>query len=122
MPLQPLSTTVIQFLANNFPNKFLWLSDYYDEAFLGVNLLLQYYYLKKHDASFSEHFYGLKRVIVDSNQALSEKERLLSLVTIAVLPYFKRKLEEKIVLYRLQNAEGSLRDVSFVFTSDCVKN
>lgn len=83
--------------------------------FLSVNLLLQYYYLRKHDGSFSEHFYGLKRAILNTEESLNEKHRLLSLITIVLVPYLKRKVEEKIVIYKLQRAEGSLKSVSVYF-------
>lgn len=105
---------LFKFLADNFANKFLWLSEYYDETFLGFNLLLQLYYLRKHDASFSENFYGLKRVSLSSTEALNGKEKQISLLVIAIFPYVKRKLEEKINNYRIQKAEGSLRNVSAV--------
>lgn len=104
-----------KFLANNFPKKFQWLCNYYDETFLGINVLLQYYYLWKHDASFSENFYGLKRVTLNSTKPLSETQRQLSLLMLTVLPYFKRKLQEKITIYKVQKAEGTLRDVSVFF-------
>lgn len=76
-----------------------------------LNGLLQYYYLKKHDASFSEHFYGLKRATRNTLTPLSEKQRQVSLLVLTLLPYLKRKLEEKINIYKLQRAEGSLRNV-----------
>lgn len=106
--LHPALQKIALFLANNFPIKFNWLNKYYEEAFLVLNGLLQYHYLKYYDASFSENFYGLKRVAAD-NAPLTKRHKELSLIFLVALPYFKRKMEEKIAVMRIENAEGYLR-------------
>ncbi|XP_018562005.1 peroxisome assembly protein 12 [Anoplophora glabripennis] len=106
--LHPALQKIALFLANNFPQKFNWLNKYYEEAFLVLNGLLQYHYLKYYDASFSENFYGLKRVVAD-NGKLTKRHKELSLIFLVALPYFKRKMEEKIAVIRIENAEGYLR-------------
>ncbi|KAJ8956382.1 hypothetical protein NQ318_015120 [Aromia moschata] len=92
--LHPALQKIALFLANNFPHKFNWLNKYYEETFLVLNGLLQYHYLNHYDSSFSENFYGLKRTLVN-NEGLTKHHRELSLIFLVVLPYFKRKMEEK---------------------------
>lgn len=107
--LHPALQKVALFLSTNFPRKFGFLYNYYDETFFVVNGLLQVYYLKYYDSSFSENFYGLKRVLVNS-KPLTKHEKDLSLLFLVALPYFKRKIEDKLELYRIENAEGYLRN------------
>ncbi|CAH0548690.1 unnamed protein product [Brassicogethes aeneus] len=106
--LHPALQRVALFLSSNFPQKFGWLNKYYEETYLALNYVLQYQYLKYYDSSFSENFYGLKRVTL-SNSKLSEQNKNLSLAVLVILPYLKRKLEEKIAIYKLESAEGCLR-------------
>ncbi|KAF7282103.1 peroxisomal biogenesis factor 12 [Rhynchophorus ferrugineus] len=106
--LYPALQKVALFLSTNFPKKFSFLNNYYDETFLVLNGALQLYYLKFYDSSFSENFYGLKRIILNG-QGLRNYERDLSLVLLVLVPYIKRKIEDKVQIYRIQNAEGSLR-------------
>lgn len=64
------------------------------------------------DATFSENFYGLKRVL-DNGNTLTSHHRRISLLFCVLLPYFKRKLDEKVALYRLENADGCLHNVCY---------
>ncbi|XP_023029936.1 peroxisomal biogenesis factor 12 isoform X2 [Leptinotarsa decemlineata] len=107
--LYPALQKIALVLSTNVPHKFSWLNDYFEESFLCLNGLLQYYYLAYYDASFSENFYGLKRVS-RSHSNLSKKQREYSLIFLVILPYFKRKVEEKIALIRIEKAEGCLRN------------
>ncbi|KAJ8980407.1 hypothetical protein NQ317_009402 [Molorchus minor] len=92
--LHPALQKIALFLASNLPEKFSWLNKYYEEAFLMP--------------LFSENFYGLKRV-VSNRESLTQHHKELSLIFLVVLPYFKRKLEEKIAVIRIESAEGYLR-------------
>ncbi|XP_066153850.1 peroxisome assembly protein 12 [Euwallacea fornicatus] len=105
--LYPALQKVALFLSSSFPRKFGFLNLYYDEAFLACNGLLQFYYLKYYDASFSENFYGLKRLLSNGTQ-LTKREKEISLLFLVAVPYLKKKLEEKIQIYRIENAEGQL--------------
>ncbi|CAG9767695.1 unnamed protein product [Ceutorhynchus assimilis] len=106
--LYPALQKVALFLSSSFPRKFGFLNFYYDEAFATVNTLLQYYYLKYYDASFSENFYGLKRILLN-DKPLTKHDKELSLLLLVAAPYFKRKIEEKLQCYRIEQAEGYLR-------------
>jgi len=113
-----------------------------DEGYLIFNAILQQYYLKKYckyfvndniwlkgfypkrnfikqlflAASFSETFYGLKRVsVIDSKLKgkLSHKQQILSLILIVTLPYLKNKLAKLSLKYRLEEADShESREVS----------
>ncbi|KAI4454578.1 peroxisome assembly protein 12 peroxin-12 [Holotrichia oblita] len=105
--LQPAFQRIIEFLAESNSKYFEWVIKYNDEAFLIFNGILQYYYLRNHDASFSEYFYGLQRISI-KNIPLSKQQKHLSLVFLIVLPYIKQKLNRKLDVYKLENAEGLL--------------
>nr|CAH7746480.1 unnamed protein product [Callosobruchus chinensis] len=105
--LQPAFRKLAEVLATNFPKKFAWLNNYCEESFAVLNWLLQYNYLRNYDASFSENFYGLKRVCADGKH-LSNHHRELSLLFLVLVPYFKRKFDEKVTLYMLEEADGYL--------------
>ncbi|KAG5881703.1 hypothetical protein JTB14_006561 [Gonioctena quinquepunctata] len=107
--LHPALQKIALVLSTNAPQKFSWLNDYFEETFLCLNGLLQYYYLAYYDASFSENFYGLKRVL-SNNKNLSKQHREYSLILLVILPFFKRKLEDKIAFIRIEQAEGCLRN------------
>ncbi|KAF5291596.1 hypothetical protein FQA39_LY14318 [Lamprigera yunnana] len=105
--LYPACRKFALFLANTSPRKFGWLSQYYDEVFLLLNGILQEHYVRNTGASFSEYFYGLERI--SSGGRLTDTEKRLSLVFLVVLPYIKRKVDERVQLYRLESADGVLR-------------
>lgn len=75
-------------------------------------------------ASFSETFYGLKRVaVIDSKlkEKLSRKQQLLSLILIVTLPYLKNKLIKLTLKYRLEEEnDRELREVSLIYTMSII--
>ncbi|ELR14455.1 Peroxin 12 (Pex12), putative [Acanthamoeba castellanii str. Neff] len=88
-----------------------WGVTHHDELFYGLRLLLEAHHLRRHDASFSEHFYSLKRVRVaapttgapDSGASpspatagsrLTDHDRRVSLLLLVGLPYVKAKLDQ----------------------------
>ncbi|KAK1123455.1 hypothetical protein K0M31_008163 [Melipona bicolor] len=80
-----------------------------DEAYLIFSIVLQRYYLNKYFASFSETFYGLKRItVVDSKikSKISNKQRHLSLVLTVLFPYIKSKLSHLSEKYKLEELDG----------------
>lgn len=96
-------------LASSYPEKYNWLFEHHEEILLAINGLLQYYYFKNFDASFSENFYGLKRVY-NNDQPLGEFCKLVCASYAAFLPYLKRKMEERYNLYMTQDIEGTLEN------------
>ncbi|XP_045467125.1 peroxisome assembly protein 12 isoform X2 [Harmonia axyridis] len=96
-------------LASSYPEKYNWLFEHHEEILLAINGLLQYYYFKNFDASFSENFYGLKRVY-NNDQPLGEFCKLVCASYAAFLPYLKRKMEGRYNLYMAQDIEGTLEN------------
>ncbi|KAF3589220.1 hypothetical protein F2Q69_00032421 [Brassica cretica] len=72
--------------------------DYEDEFFAALMLVLEGHSLRTTDASFAESLYGLKRKSVrlrlrlSKGSGLEKRQRILSVVFLVVLPYFKSKL------------------------------
>ncbi|KAH7543325.1 hypothetical protein FEM48_Zijuj02G0172400 [Ziziphus jujuba var. spinosa] len=82
--------------------------DYEDEFFALLMLILETHSLRTTDASFSESLYGLRRRAVNikvkrddahassggeiHHSGLQKRQRVLSVVVLVVLPYFKSKL------------------------------
>lgn len=95
---------------DNFPQKFGWLNLFSNETFFLLKVILEFYYLNNFDASFAENFYGLKRVLGNGNK-LSKYHKNLSLIFIVVLPYLKRKFDEKQHIIKLEQAEGLIQKV-----------
>ncbi|KHJ87300.1 Pex2 / Pex12 amino terminal region [Oesophagostomum dentatum] len=60
--LKPAMGHVLKFLSIMYSHRFQTAYRCYDELYLLFDLLLQNQYLKKYGASFSENFYGMKRV------------------------------------------------------------
>ncbi|KAG2272857.1 hypothetical protein Bca52824_067412 [Brassica carinata] len=74
---------------------------YEDEFFASLMLILEGHSLRTTDASFAESLYGLKRKSVrlrlrlSKGSGLEKRQRILSVVFLVVLPYFKSKLHGK---------------------------
>ncbi|OXU25299.1 hypothetical protein TSAR_005309 [Trichomalopsis sarcophagae] len=94
--LEPAAKKIITFIASVNPDKYAWLYQWSDEVYLVLISTLQHYYLKNYSASFSETFYGLKRIVLkDSKVQLNlDKKRLnFSLIILVVFPYLQKKIE-----------------------------
>jgi peroxin-12 len=91
-----------QVLAESNPAHYGFLWRWFDEIFTLLDFLLQQHYLSRTSASFSEHFYGLKRIVAGSSPHLQRpasaglpKEHLWkSAMFLVLLPYLKVKLEK----------------------------
>lgn len=116
--LKPAMHHVLRISAERNPQQFGRLLAYYDELYIALHFLLENYYLTHYDASFSENFYGLRRVtgdgtsqgsvvagasdaaVADDMQVVRSKVRHLtrteqrrSLFFLVVVPYIKSKLD-----------------------------
>uniref|UniRef100_A0A915K8W0 Pex N-terminal domain-containing protein n=1 Tax=Romanomermis culicivorax TaxID=13658 RepID=A0A915K8W0_ROMCU len=93
--LNELSGLSLRFGASYYPELFRHMTKCFDEYYFGFELLLQNYFLKNYSASFSENFYGLKRVLVRSRANICLlKSRIRSLCFLVVIPYIKSKLDK----------------------------
>lgn len=102
-PNKPLCSTS-QVLAESNPSRFGFLWQRFDELYLLLDLLLQNHFLSHCSASFSENFYGLKRVSAAQRLAvrlgLSRKSHWRSLLLLCLVPYLRTKLEARLARQR----------------------
>ncbi|GAB2277645.1 ubiquitin-protein ligase peroxin 12 [Dionaea muscipula] len=98
--------------------------DYEDEFFALLMLVLETHSLRTTDASFSESLYGLRRRVVNAkldkdavqpnsaemhtHSGLEKHKRVLSVVFLVVLPYFKSKLHSVYSQEREADLQASL--------------
>ncbi|XP_076867256.1 peroxisome assembly protein 12 [Brachyhypopomus gauderio] len=96
--VKPALQHAIKTLAESNPARYGILWRNFDEIYVVLDLLLQHHFLSRTSASFSENFYGLKRVGPDSarpaHRGLPRKQHLRSLLLLALLPYLRAKLEK----------------------------
>ncbi|KAF8383762.1 prx-12 [Pristionchus pacificus] len=92
--LRPAANFLFKVLARMNPDRWGGCSRWSEELFALFDLLLQQHYLKNYGASFSENFYGMKRVVMTSHRfAALGGTRLRSILLLVAWPYFKGKLE-----------------------------
>lgn len=71
-----------------------WLQAHRDELVSLVDLSVQLYHLTRYASSFSEHFYGLRRVpATQQSDELKRSHVLKSLAALVLLPYVRNKLD-----------------------------
>lgn len=92
--LKPAAKFMLKFGTSFYPNLLNHFSKYFDEYYAAFELLLQDYYLKHYSASFSENFYGLKRVLTSTRTNVClRRSRFRSLCFLVIIPYIKSKLD-----------------------------
>ncbi|XP_028746368.1 peroxisome assembly protein 12 isoform X1 [Peromyscus leucopus] len=100
--VRPALQHVVKVLAESNPAHYGFFWRWFDEIFTLLDFLLQQHYLSRTSASFSEHFYGLKRIVAGSSQQLQrpasaglpKKQLWKSTMFLVLLPYLKVKLEK----------------------------
>ncbi|KAK7470965.1 ubiquitin-protein ligase peroxin 12 [Stygiomarasmius scandens] len=107
--LQPALKYVLAFFAQRYPRYLLRIVNRHEEFYAIIMLIVENYYLRRHGASFSENFYGLKRrrrsyIETDKAQAsvggipegdkLRSKELWRSLVFLVGLPYLRARAQD----------------------------
>ncbi|KAK6759657.1 hypothetical protein RB195_021314 [Necator americanus] len=93
--LKPAVGHLLKFLSIVYPHRFQTANNCYDELYLLFDLLLQNQYLKKYGASFSENFYGMKRIYQSSGSLPHEfNARIRSLIVLVLWPYVRDKLDK----------------------------
>lgn len=95
---------VQQVLAESNPSRYGVLWRCFDELYLLLDLLLQNHFLCHCSASFSENFYGLKRVSgvlgLPVHLRLHRKSHWHSLLLLCLVPYLRAKLEATLARQR----------------------
>uniref|UniRef100_A0A8D0GJB6 Peroxisome assembly protein 12 n=1 Tax=Sphenodon punctatus TaxID=8508 RepID=A0A8D0GJB6_SPHPU len=100
--VRPALQHVAKVLAESNPGRYGFLWRWFDEIYTLLDLLLQQHYLSRCSASFSENFYGLKRIALRDKQrvqrlasaGLPQKRHWKSLLFLVLIPYLKTKLEK----------------------------
>ncbi|CAG5898196.1 unnamed protein product [Menidia menidia] len=102
--VRPALRHAVKVLAESNPSRFLFAWRNFDELYLLLDLLLQNHYLSHCSASFSENFYGLKRVSgeleLSLRLGLHGKFRWRSLLFLCLVPYLRAKLEATLARQR----------------------
>ncbi|CAN6664710.1 peroxisome assembly protein 12 [Trichomonascus vanleenenianus] len=122
--ISPSIRYILSFYAQRHPQYLLRLANKYDELYLVLMGLVEYYHLKNWNSSFTEKFYGLKRTRVlnvpgkrtsahapqlfESQRRLSKRQVLLSLLFAVGLPYIKEKLDAR---YDVLKGRYMFRDI-----------
>ncbi|KAF4523225.1 hypothetical protein B566_EDAN011763 [Ephemera danica] len=92
--IHPALKRIANFLASYNPQRFGWILNWFEEIFLCVNYSVQQHYIRTHEGSFAETFYGMRRFALGLPGArLPLRERRLSLLLIVVLDYTTQKLQ-----------------------------
>ncbi|CAK5276058.1 unnamed protein product [Mycena citricolor] len=107
--LQPALKYVLAFLAQHYPRYLIRVVNRHEEFYAFIMLFVEKHYLLKHNASFAENFYGLKRrrrPFIETERAqaavggipLAEKLRSQevwrSLIILVGLPYLRAKAQD----------------------------
>lgn len=107
--LEPAFKRIFSFLLSFNSERYGHLVRWTDEGYAILNAILQRYYLRRYSASFSETFYGLKRLAIDDSkvqQNLSKARERLSLIFLVLYPYLKGKLHDLSQKYKLEELDG----------------
>ncbi|KAF5370034.1 hypothetical protein D9758_001344 [Tetrapyrgos nigripes] len=107
--LQPALKYVLAVFAQRYPRYLLRIVNRHEEFYAFIMLFVENYYLRKHGASFSENFYGLKRrrrPFIETERAkaavggipegekLRSREIWRSLILLIGLPYIRSKAQD----------------------------
>ncbi|KAM9441492.1 peroxisome assembly protein 12 [Clarias gariepinus] len=102
--VKPALQHAVKILAESNPARYGVLWRKFDEIYGVLDLLLQHHFLLRTSASFSENFYGLKRVAPDVNRrahhGLGRRRHARSLLLLVLLPYLRTKLEKVLARQR----------------------
>ncbi|KAH9947260.1 cyclin-dependent protein kinase inhibitor [Amylocystis lapponica] len=107
--LQPALKYVLSVFAQRYPRYLLRVVNRHEEFYAVLMLFVEHHYLRRHNASFSENFYGLKRrrrPLFETDRArvaasgvlaeekLRDRHVWRSLLFLVGLPYLRTKLQE----------------------------
>lgn len=107
--LEPAFKKILSFIISFNPERYGHLLKWSDEGYLIFNTFLQKYYLDKYSASFSETFYGLKRISLINgkfDEQLSKKQKYFSLIFLVLIPYIREKLTKLSYRYKVEEIDG----------------
>ncbi|XP_054880471.1 peroxisome assembly protein 12 [Poeciliopsis prolifica] len=95
--VRPALRHAVKVLAESNPSHFGFIWKCFDELYLLLDVLLQNHFLSQCSASFSENFYGLKRVSggrsLPAHLGLHKSSHWRSLLLLCLVPYLQAKLQ-----------------------------
>ncbi|XP_014851969.1 PREDICTED: peroxisome assembly protein 12-like isoform X2 [Poecilia mexicana] len=95
--VRPALRHAVKVLTESNPSHFGLIWKCFDELYLLLDVLLQNHFLSQCSASFSENFYGLKRVSggrrLPARLGLHKSSHWWSLLLLCLVPYLRAKLE-----------------------------
>lgn len=98
--VRPALRHAVKVLAESNPSRFGLMWRRFDELYLLLDLLLQNHFLSHCGASFSENFYGLKRVSRRRGLPVGGTTHWRSLLLLCLAPYLRAKLEATLARQR----------------------
>lgn len=100
--VRPALRHAVKVLAESNPSRYGFLWRRFDELYLLLDVLLQNHFLSHCSASFSENFYGLKRVSGGRGDqlGLNRKSHWRSHLLLCLVPYLRAKLEATLAQQR----------------------
>ncbi|KAJ3188870.1 ubiquitin-protein ligase peroxin 12 [Gaertneriomyces sp. JEL0708] len=119
--LKPALRYVLAIYAQRHPRYLLRLANWSDEVYAMLMILIEQHYLREWGSSFTEHFYGLKRVPSialnrrKAPQRLGTRHVWPSLFFLVVLPYVKARMDDK---YESMTGGASSRILGDLFSED----
>ncbi|KAJ2386331.1 ubiquitin-protein ligase peroxin 12 [Coemansia sp. RSA 2611] len=96
--LEPALQHVTSVYAHRYPRYLVRLLNWHEEAYAALMLLVERHYLRNYGASFTEHFYGMKRVRtrrIGGNDGMTPGDMWRSLVFLVGLPLIKSRLDQR---------------------------
>ncbi|XP_023204369.1 peroxisome assembly protein 12 [Xiphophorus maculatus] len=95
--VRPALRHAVKVLAESNPSQFGFIWKRFDELYLLLDVVLQNHFLSQCSSSFSENFYGLKRVSggrgLPARLGLHKSSHWRSLLLLCLVPYLRAKLE-----------------------------
>ncbi|XP_053560819.1 peroxisome assembly protein 12 [Bombina bombina] len=114
--VRPALHHVVKVLAESNPARYGIVFRWFDELYTLLDLLLQQHYLSWASASFSENFYGLKRMALGSTgkqRHLPRNKYWRSLLLLVLVPYLRVKLEKLVKKLREEQDYSIQNPTSF---------
>ncbi|KAJ1736212.1 ubiquitin-protein ligase peroxin 12 [Coemansia sp. Benny D160-2] len=95
--LEPALRHVTSVYAHRYPRYLIRILNWHEEAYAALMLLVERHYLRNYGGSFTEHFYGYKRVRahkIRGSNSLTRADKWGSLAFLVGLPLAKNRLDQ----------------------------
>ncbi|KAJ1796834.1 ubiquitin-protein ligase peroxin 12, partial [Coemansia sp. RSA 2598] len=95
--LEPALRHITSVYAHRYPRYLIRILNWHEEVYAAIMLVVERHYLRNYGGSFTEHFYGIKRVRVrqiGGSNALTRGDVWGSLVFLVGLPLVKSRLDQ----------------------------